>query len=224
MKRFNSSILILGFLSLILVGSPAYAAKQVATVVAARGDVQALDAKGKSRTLPVQSPIFEEDTIKTREHSRVQIMFTDNTLINLGNATTMKIAEYRWQPEQKDGALKTQVKEGTFRVMGGALTKTAPQNFKTETPTATIGIRGSMYAGVVTPDFLSVVFQGGKGIEITNAFGTVEISKPGYGTKVAMSKPPLPPMKFTAKEMGEMNKALSGNGKSEKEEKNYYHH
>ena len=220
MKRSITSTLFLGILALILAWSPAYAAnKQVATVVAARGEVQAVDAKGKSRPLPVQAPILEEDTIKTGEHSRVQIMFADNTLINLGNVTTMKIAEYRWQPEKNDGALKTQVKEGTFRVMGGALTKTAPQNFKTETPSATIGIRGSMYAGVVTPDFLSVVFQGGKGIDVTNAFGTVEISKPGFGTKVAMSKPPLPPMKFTAQEMGEMNKALSGNGKGEKEEK-----
>jgi hypothetical protein len=218
MKQSITSTLFLGFFVLILAWSPAYAAEQVATVVAARGNVQALDAKGKGRALTIKAPIFADDTIKTKEHSRVQIMFTDNTLINLGNATTMKIAEYRWQPEQNDGALKTQIKEGTFRVMGGALTKTAPQNFKTETPTATIGIRGSMYAGVVTPDFLSVVFQGGKGIDITNAFGTVEISKPGFGTKVAMTKPPLPPMKFTAKEMGELNKALSGNGAGEKEE------
>lgn len=219
MKQSITSTLFLCFFVLILAWSPAHAAEQVATVVASRGDVQALDAKGKGRALTIKAPIFADDTIKTREHSRVQIMFTDNTLINLGNATTMKIAEYRWQPEQNDGALKTQIKEGTFRVMGGALTKTAPQNFKTETPTATIGIRGSMYAGVVTPEFLSVVFQGGKGIDITNAFGTVEITKPGFGTKVAMSKPPLPPMKFTAKEMGEMNKALSGNGAGEKEEK-----
>jgi len=219
MKQSITSTLFLGFFVFILAWSPASAAEQVATVVAARGDVQALDAKGKGRALTIKAPIFADDTIKTREHSRVQIMFTDNTLINLGNATTMKIAEYRWQPEQNDGALKTQIKEGTFRVMGGALTKTAPQNFKTETPTATIGIRGSMYAGVVTPEFLSVVFQGGKGIDITNAFGTVEITKPGFGTKVAMTKPPLPPMKFTAKEMGELNKALSGNGAGDKEEK-----
>ena len=218
MKRSIASTLFLGFFTLILVWSPAYAAKQVATVVAVRGDAQAFDAKGKSRPLAVQTPIFEEDTIKTGERGRTQIMFTDNTQITLGNATTMKIAEYRWQAEQNDGALKTQVKEGTFRIMGGALTKTAPRNFKTETPSATIGIRGSMYAGVVTPDFLSVVFQGGKGIEITNAFGTVEISKPGFGTKVAMNKPPLPPMKFSAQELEEINKSLSGSGADDKKE------
>jgi len=219
MKHSIARTLLLGFFALILTCPPAHAATQVATVVAARGDVQVFDAKGKGRPLAIQTPIFEDDSIKTGEHSRVQIMFSDNTLINLGNATTMKIAEYRWQPGQKDGALKTQIKEGTFRVMGGALAKDAPQNFKTETPTATIGIRGSMYAGFVTPDFLSVVFQGGKGIEITNAFGTVEITKPGFGTKVALAKPPLPPIKFTAQEIGEMNKSLSGNGAGEKDDK-----
>ena len=220
MKRFSlAHLFLLAVVTLFLAYSPADAATQVATVVAARGDVQALDAKGKARALSVQSPIFEDDTLRTGERSRVQIMFTDNTLVSLGTATTMKIAEYRWQPDQKDGALKTRIKEGTFRVMGGALTKTAPQNFKTETPTATIGIRGSMYAGVATADFLSVVFQGGKGIEITNPFGTVEISKPGYGTKVALDKPPLPPMKFTAQELGELNKALGGNGNGAEEKK-----
>ncbi|MBU4118946.1 MAG: FecR domain-containing protein [Proteobacteria bacterium] len=215
MKHSITGSLFLGFFAVLLTCSTAYAATTVATVVAIRGNVQALNAQGKSRALAIQSAIFEDETLQTGERSRVQIMFSDNTLINLGNATTMKIAEYRYQPEQKDGALKTQIKEGTFRIMGGALAKTAPQNFKTETPTATIGIRGSMYAGLVTPDFLSVVFQGGKGIDITNAFGTVEITKPGYGTKVALNKPPVPPIKFTTKELGELNKALGGNGAEE---------
>lgn len=216
MKHSITVSLFLGFFAVLLTCSTSYAATTVATVVAIRGNVQAMNTQGKSRALAIQSEIFEDETLQTGERSRVQIMFSDNTLINLGNATTMKIAEYRYQPEQNDGALKTQIKEGTFRIMGGALTKTAPQNFKTETPTATIGIRGSMYAGLVTPEFLSVVFQGGKGIEITNPFGTVEIIKPGYGTKVVLEKPPLPPMKFTAQELGELNKALGGNGAEDK--------
>jgi len=60
----------------------------------------------------------------------------------MGRDSEMKIAEYRWQSEQKDGGLAMQVKEGLFRVMGGAIAKDAPQNFKTKPPTATIGIFG----------------------------------------------------------------------------------
>jgi len=182
----------------------------VATVVAIRGAVVARNAKQVERSLAMKSPIFQDDVLKTGSAGRLQLMFTDNSIISLGSGSEMKIAEYRWQPGQKDGALKTQIKEGTFRVMGGALTKDAPQNFKTETPTATIGIRGSMYAGVVTPTTLSVVFQGGKGIEITNPFGTVSITKPGFGTHVTLNAAPPPPVKFTEKELGDLNKQLNG--------------
>jgi hypothetical protein len=184
----------------------------VATVVAIRGTVVAKNAKGIERPLALKSPILEKDTLKTGTNGRLQLLFTDNSIISLGGASEMKVAEYRWQPEQNDGALKTRIKEGTFRVMGGTITKSAPQNFKTETPTATIGIRGSMYAGTVTPTTLSVVFQGGKGIEITNPFGTVAITKPGFGTHVTLNAAPLPPVKFTEKELGDLNKQLNGNG------------
>lgn len=207
------------FLALFLVRVPANGAGPAATVVAVRGDVQAIDAGGKSRKLSISAPVFEEDTLQTDARSRVQIMFTDNTLVSLGTAATMKIVEYRWQSERNDGALKTRIKEGAFRVMGGALAHAAPQNFKTETPTATIGIRGSMYAGVASADFLSVVFQGGKGIEVTNSFGSVTITKPGYGTKATLGSSPLPPVKFSNLELGELDKAVNTNGTGEKEEK-----
>lgn len=218
MKSNTFWTVFLVLLALLLIQPPANAVEQVATVVAARGAILAVDSNGNSRKLTVQDPVFGEDTVETGARGRVQIRFTDNTLVSLGQATTMKIAEYRWQPEKNDGALKTRIKEGAFRVMGGALAQAAPQNFKTETPTATIGIRGSMYAGVATADSLSVVFQGGKGIEITNSFGTVTITKPGYGTKAALGSPPLKPVKFSARDLDELSKALNGRGVEEKEE------
>lgn len=219
MKSYTVWTVFLALLALFLIQPPASAAEQVATVVAARGDILAVDINGNSRKLTVKAPVFGEDTIETGARGRVQIRFTDNTLVSLGQATTMKIAEYRWQPEKNDGALKTRIKEGTFRIMGGALAQAAPQNFKTETPTATIGIRGSMYAGVATADSLSVVFQGGKGIEVTNSFGTVAITKPGYGTKAALGNSPLTPMKFSARDLDELGEVLNGNGVEKKEEK-----
>ena len=188
--------------------------EQVGSVVAVRGDVVAVNTSGDSRKLAIKSPIFREDTIKTGKRGRVQLIFTDNTLISLDQQTEMKIAEYQWKPEKNDGALKTEIKEGTFRVMGGKITKVAPDKFSTETPAATIGIRGSMYAGKVAGDSLSVVFQGGKGITVTNEFGTILITKPGYGTNVTSSTPPLPPAKFTAEDL----KALEGNTSSTSDE------
>lgn len=193
--------------------STAWAETQgVATVVALRGTVVAKNKSGVDRNLSIKSQIFTEDVLKTGANGKLQIMFTDNSIISLGRDSEIKIAEYRYQPDQKDGVLRTQVKEGTFRVMGGALAKDAPHNFKTETPTATIGIRGSMYAFKTTQDSLSVVFQGGKGIEVFNDHGKVIITTPGFGTIVLLNAAPTPPAKFTEKQINDLNGQNNGNG------------
>ncbi|MBI4792660.1 MAG: transferrin-binding protein-like solute binding protein [Deltaproteobacteria bacterium] len=181
-----------------------------ATVVALRGEVQAVSGAGESRSLTVKSPVHKEDTIRTGKAGRLQLLFTDNTIYSLGPDSEMKIAEYRWQAEEGKGALKTRVKEGVFRVMGGAITKGSPQNFTTETPAATIGIRGSMYAGTVTSTSLSVLFQGGKGIEVTNGFGTVAITRPGHGTRVQLNSAPEPPRRFSEQEVAAFGREVTG--------------
>lgn len=199
-------------LLLILLPLPAHAeeaGQAAATVVALRGNVQAVNANGELRDLAVKSPIHNEDTIKTGKGGRLQILFSDNTIYSLGQNSEMKIAEYKWQPQESNGTLKTQVKEGVFRVMGGAITKTSPQNFTTETPAATIGIRGSMYGGTVTSSSLAVIFQGGKGIEVTNSFGTVSISRPGHGTSVTMNSAPEPPRQLSEQDVAAFSNELT---------------
>lgn len=218
-STFFPTIVLLLLLCLAAPLSSAYAEiPGVATVVALRGTVVAQGKDGAARNLSIKSHIFQEDVLKTDKTGQLQIMFTDNSIISLGRDSELKIAEYRWQPGQKDGALKTQVKEGTFRVMGGALAKDAPQNFKTETPTATIGIRGSMYAFKSTNDSLSVVFQGGKGIDIFNGLGKVTITTPGFGTHVVLNTAPRYPSKFTEKELKSLNQGLNGNGGDDKKD------
>jgi hypothetical protein len=191
----------------LLAGEPAQAA---ATVVALRGEVLAADGAGETRSLSVKSPVHQEDTIRTGKGGRVQLLFTDNTIYSLGPESEMQIKEYRWQADEGKGALKTKVKEGVFRVMGGAITKGSPQNFTTETPAATIGIRGSMYAGTVTSSTLAVLFQGGKGIEVRNDQGTVAITRPGHGTHVDLNGAPEPPRRFNEQEVAEFGREMTG--------------
>jgi hypothetical protein len=178
-------------------------------VVAIRGQATALDARGNTRTLSIKSEIYECDTLKTGPNGRIQVLFSDNTIVSLGRKSVMEIAEYLWNPDRKTGTMKTRVKEGVFRVMGGAITKESPQNFTTETPAATIGIRGSMYAGKVSGQQLMVVFEGGTGIDVTNDVGRASITKPGYGTHVmGADLPPLPPRRFSREELSELTTQL----------------
>ena len=182
---------------------------QIGQVVAVRGDVVAEDMNGEARPLAIKSPLYVGDTVKTGNRGRIQMMFSDNTLISLGQKTEMQLSEFVWQPEDDIGKMTTQVREGAFRVMGGAITRIAPKQFKTETPSATIGIRGSMYAGKVSGERLSILFEGGKGIEIANHLGSVVITRPGFGTFVrASDQAPEKPVRFSGEDLANIHDAF----------------
>ncbi|MBU0992671.1 MAG: FecR family protein [Proteobacteria bacterium] len=214
MKRFSMITVIVCLTVFCILSLPCMAEvniQKVGSVVAVRGEVTAADTENYTRNLAMESDIYREDTIKTGKRGRIQIMFLDNTIVSLGNNSELKVSEYEWNAEENSGKMKTEVKEGMFRVMGGALTKAAPENFSTETPAATIGIRGSMYSGKVEGDSLTVVFEGGTGIDITNDQGTVSITRAGFGTQVAsMVEAPKPPVKFTEEDMANLGINISG--------------
>lgn len=205
-RSFRISIII-SILSLLLiflsVASVCFAAvnqEPVGSVVAVRGKVVAINVQGESRSLSIKSPLFLNDTVNTGKRGRLQVLFRDTSIISLGADSIVKISEYAWDPDTDKAAITTEVKEGVFRVMGGLISKKAPARFKTETPMATIGIRGSMYAGKVSGKGLEVVFEGGKGIDLTNATGTVAITNAGFGLQIRSWNAAIPkPAKFTSK-------------------------
>ncbi len=222
MKQQTFNILAIALLTaLILTGFPIIlfsADNPIGKVVALRGKVVAIQSGADSRLLALKSPVFLQDTIKTTQ-GRIQLMFRDNTLITLGRHTELILKEYQWESGDPNSSFKTQIKAGSFRVMGGAITRDAPQNFKTEAPAATIGIRGSMYAGLVKGNSLTIVFQGGKGIYVANSMGSVDIDRPGYGTIVKdAAQAPEKPEKMDETVLQEMEGELAANTQETEEE------
>ncbi|MBN2712885.1 MAG: FecR domain-containing protein [Planctomycetes bacterium] len=194
----------------------------VGFVSAIKGKAVAKNSKGDARDLDLKSPIYKEDVIITGKRGRVQLVFRDQTVVSLGRESEMKIAEYEFKPEEGKGKMTTRVKEGVFRVMGGKIVDIAPEKFKTETPTATIGIRGSMYTARLRNKQLAVAFEGGKkdpktgqflGIWVGNGKGRVPLKKPMMGTIVkGPGEAPMKPMNMSGMMMGEMKEELAASG------------
>ncbi len=191
--------------------TPAFSSEtdSIGKVIAIRGKALAISGTLESRPLVLKSPVFLSDTIKTK-NGRLQMMFKDNTLVTLGRNSEMQITKYLWEPGDTKSAMETKVQEGSFRIMGGAITRIAPNNFKTDAPSGTIGIRGSMYAGKVRGKDLFVLFQGGKGIYVQNNAGIVDITRPGFGTQVkGANTPPEEPQKINTEELQEFENLLA---------------
>jgi hypothetical protein len=181
----------------------------IGKVVAMRGAVVAVAEDGQKRNLAVNAQVFVQDVIETGT-GRVQLMFKDNTLITLGRNTKMALTAYAWDPENKKAEMQTRIREGSFRIMGGAITRTAPEKFKTTSVSGTIGIRGSMYAGNLRGTRLTVMFHGGKGIYVQNRAGRVNIRRPGFATLVEHAdKAPATPTRMSTSDLMELETLLS---------------
>jgi len=218
MKSINKTKRFLPFI-LILVGfiftNRAYAS--VGRVIAIRNSSWATNNNDK-RDLKIKSNILKKDVIETSKRARLQIMFNDDTIASLGPKSTMIVNDFNWN--EKQGRFNAEAKEGIFRIMGGKIVKNSPENFKIKTPVASIGIRGSMFAFRVNATKLSIVFLGGKGIDITTNFGKVALIKPGFGTNISkVSKKIDTPRKFTVQEINNLLKATAPSEKKEKDNK-----
>lgn len=172
----------------------------VGEVAAVRGKAEAAGTDKVKRVLSPKALIFSDDTLQTSHQARLQVMFRDNSIISMGPDSEISVEKYSLNSQ--GGEMKTRIKEGAFHIMGGSIAKDSPDNFVTETPVATIGIRGSMFALNIREDRLSVVFLGGRGIDVFNSSGSVAITNPGFGTVVTgVTEMPEPPRNFRGDEL-----------------------
>ncbi len=177
-------------------------AKGIGYVSAVRGKVIAISGEGVARLLETETPVFLDDIINTEKRSRIQIILHDNTVLTLGQKSTLRITDFQWSETQEGGELNMKISEGIFRVIGGAIAKSSPKKFIAETPAATIGIRGSSYAGMVDGSALTVALESGKGIDVFNDAGSVALLVPGMGTVVEdMVSRPTEARLFSTSEM-----------------------
>lgn len=87
--------------------------------------------------------VQENDTIKTFRKSTVQIRLNDNTIIKIGQKTTLNIEKYLYDTQNKgNNAANLKIENGSFQIKTGSIGDDAPKNFKIKTKFSTIGLRG----------------------------------------------------------------------------------
>lgn len=131
----------------------------IGTVAAVRGDASATNTAGEAHKLKVGSQLFIGDVIRTAARGRVRIALLDETVIALGRNAELVLSDFEYAPADKRGKVITEVRQGAFRVIGGAIANMTAAKFETKTPVGTIGIRGTDYVAVASADSLRVVLM-----------------------------------------------------------------
>ena len=88
---------------------------------------------------------FESDMIKTGQNASAGLIFSDDTLVSVGQNAEFTIKEYMFKPGDKKGSFVGKIGKGTIACMTGLIAKMNPESMKVESRTATIGIRGTYF-------------------------------------------------------------------------------
>ncbi len=138
-------LLLLGLLWL-CASSLAMAAQVAGTVVNLSGPLLAKKADGTVKILSLKSEVEQGDTLVSEKGTYARIKFVDNSEVTLRPNTLFKIDNFSYDEAKPEGdsAFFTLLKGG-LRSITGALGKRNREKVGINTPTATIGIRGTTF-------------------------------------------------------------------------------
>jgi len=103
---------------------------------------------GLTLTADIDTQIQSYDNVET-ENGRLKIQFVDETQISLTEHTLIEITEYVYDPNPSKSKMAMNFVSGTARFATGGLGLVPRENIAIQTPTATIGIRGTDFTTTV---------------------------------------------------------------------------
>ena len=110
------------------------------------GSIVRLD--GEELTAELTTKVESFDEVET-QNGRLKIEFLDKTQVSLTEHTYMEIDEYVYDPDPSKSKMALNFVQGTARFATGGLGLVPKENITIQTPTASIGIRGTDFTTTV---------------------------------------------------------------------------
>ncbi|HET9267841.1 MAG TPA: FecR family protein, partial [Vicinamibacterales bacterium] len=121
------------------------AAADVGRVVLAAGDTSAL-RQGQVVKLALGTAVQDQDVLRTGAASNLQVRFEDDSYVSLREASELRVDQFKFTGGKGEESAVFSLLKGGLRAVTGLIGRQNHNDYKMNTPTATIGIRGTDYA------------------------------------------------------------------------------
>ncbi len=132
---------------------------------------------GEKITLEAGDPVFEGDIIETETAGSAKLRFIDETLFSISEEARLALDKMVFDPETAEGETILSMLKGGFLFISGQIAKTDPTDMQVVTPVATIGIRGTIVTGNVSP---------GESFEFSVVDGAIAVQPQGSDEPIVM--------------------------------------
>lgn len=118
-------------------------AQRAGTLKDIRGNVRLLGSDGVSRPARAGEALAPIERIETEADAGAGVVLRDGTSLVVGPSSRLDLKEFHFDSTTRDGGILISLVRGSLRMITGLIGKTQPDAVRVETPTATIGIRGT---------------------------------------------------------------------------------
>ncbi len=134
---------------LVLFVSNINAAENIGGVIEQSGSIGQINrTTGENLPAKLDTDIVSMDEVETAD-GRLKLEFVDQTQVSMTEHTYMIINEYVYDPDPSKSKMALNFVQGTARFATGGLGLVPRENIQIDTPTATIGIRGTDFTTTV---------------------------------------------------------------------------
>lgn len=146
LRRNSIAIRALLVLLSLFMAATAYAVEAVGSVINVSGPLLARKADGTMKLLAQKSAVYQGDTLATEKGTYARIRFIDKSEVTLRPNSQLVIDSFVFdEGKPETDSAKFNLVKGGLRAVTGALGKRSQDRVGLNTPTATIGIRGTTF-------------------------------------------------------------------------------
>ncbi|MET1111163.1 MAG: FecR family protein [Allosphingosinicella sp.] len=139
-----------------LAASPVFA-QAVGVNAAVRNKVVIVGAgTKKARPALVRERVILNDEVRTGAASQLQILLLDRTTFTVGANARVAVDRFVYDPSRNSRSTGVSVARGAFRFMSGRNLRRPSGPVTVRTPVATIGVRGTIFEGVVGEEAIEI--------------------------------------------------------------------
>ena len=152
----------------VCLNAAAAATPEIGDTVAVKNDVTAETPDAK-RKLEKGAKVFQDEILVTSDTATAEIELLDKTKLAVGSSARIVLDKFVYDANAAPGSISINLSKGAFRFITGASPKTA---YEIKTPTATMGVRGTIFDVFVADNGETVVLLHEGGVDVCSAPGS----------------------------------------------------
>ncbi len=149
--------------ALCLAANPALAdTPKIGDTVAVKNEVTA-ETGSDTRKLAKGEKVFQNEILVTSSDATAEIQLLDKTKLAVGSSARIVLDKFIYDPNAPPGSISINLAKGAFRFITGKSPKTA---YEIKTPTASMGVRGTVFDVFVADNGETVVLLHEGGVDV----------------------------------------------------------